>query len=249
MSPYKMRIDTCESGREAVEMVQRNRYDIVFMDHLLPEMDGIEVTKALRALHDDSGYFQNVPVVALTANAVVGMKEMFLENGMSDYLDKPIDISKLAEILMKWIPSEKHDMPNPAEHVPAVRQDETAAAPPEKRIPGIDMQLGVSLNGGKQELFIETLEVFYEDGFEKITQLKDALDKNDLKSYRILIHVLKSASMSIGAQILPESAKSLEIAAREGSLDYITKINEKFLAELEMVLNNIREFLATGKEL
>jgi signal transduction histidine kinase/CheY-like chemotaxis protein len=239
MSPYKIQVDICESGREAVEMVQRNRYDIIFMDHMMPEMDGIETTEAIRALHDGGGYFQNVPIIALTANAVVGMKETFLQNKMNDYLDKPIDISKLAKILMKWIPVEKHEK--------KTSQNETAdTAVPKEEIPGIDMQIGFSLHGGKPELLREALEVFYKEGIDKIAQLRAALGKNDIASYRILINGLKNASISIGAKTLSEFAKSLETAATEGLLGYIEKNNEKFLSELEMLLGNISEFLERG---
>jgi CheY-like chemotaxis protein len=89
-------------------MVQRERYDIVFMDHMMPEMDGIEATRRIRALAAGLGeYYEQLPIIALTANAITGIREMYLSHGFDDYLSKPIDISKLDEILSAWIPKEK----------------------------------------------------------------------------------------------------------------------------------------------
>jgi signal transduction histidine kinase/FixJ family two-component response regulator/HPt (histidine-containing phosphotransfer) domain-containing protein len=117
LAPYKAMVDTCLNGLNAIELVKRNVYDIVFMDHMMPEMDGIEVTAAIRAWEKESMSFTegktqknlltHVPIIALTANAVVGMREMFIENGFNDFLAKPIDISKLDEVFARWIPKEK----------------------------------------------------------------------------------------------------------------------------------------------
>jgi CheY-like chemotaxis protein len=107
LAPYHATVDTCLTGAQAIELVKRENYDIVFMDHMMPEMDGIEATTAIRELEGDR--FKTMPVIALTANAVSGMKEMFIEKGFSDFLAKPIDISKMDEILGRWIPKEKRE--------------------------------------------------------------------------------------------------------------------------------------------
>jgi CheY-like chemotaxis protein len=109
LSPYKLQIDTCLTGTDAVRMTKENRYDFIFMDHMMPGMDGIEATAAIRAI--DGEYFKHVPIIALTANAILGMREMFLENDFDDYLTKPIEISKLNEIMKRWIPKEKREEP------------------------------------------------------------------------------------------------------------------------------------------
>ena len=102
-----MQVDLCKSGETSVYMVSANRYDIIFMDHMMPGMDGIEATAAIRALEGE--YFKQVQIIALTANALSGMREMFLSNGFSDYLAKPIEISKLNAIMEKWTPTEKRE--------------------------------------------------------------------------------------------------------------------------------------------
>jgi len=105
LSMYEIQVHTCESGEEAVEAVQREEYDLIFMDHMMPGMDGVETTAAIRSLEDER--FQKLPIVALTANAISGVKEMFLENGFNDYLSKPINLLRLSEVLERWIPMEK----------------------------------------------------------------------------------------------------------------------------------------------
>ncbi|MDR0758600.1 MAG: response regulator [Treponema sp.] len=103
--PYRMQVDICDNGHSAVAMAKENHYDIIFMDHMMPGLDGIEATAQIRALEGE--YFSRVPIIALTANAISGMREMFLSKGFNDYLSKPIEISRLNEIVEKWIPAQK----------------------------------------------------------------------------------------------------------------------------------------------
>ena len=107
LAQYQAKVDTCLSGAEAIEMVKETNYDLVLMDHMMPDMDGIEATAAIRAWEEESKRPSQIPIVALTANAISGMKEMFLEKGFNDFLGKPIDIAQLDEILARWIPKEK----------------------------------------------------------------------------------------------------------------------------------------------
>ena len=107
LTPYKAQVDLCKSGIIAINAIETNHYDIVFMDHKMPEMDGIETTRRIRAMGNEEPYYKNVPIIALTANAVSGTKEMFMENGFNDFLSKPIDTIKLNSVLEKWIPKEK----------------------------------------------------------------------------------------------------------------------------------------------
>jgi CheY-like chemotaxis protein len=105
--PYKMQVDLCKSGKMAIEAIRANKYDLVFMDHKMPEMDGIEATLIIRELGKGEPYFRDLPIVVLTANAISGTREVFLENGFNDYLSKPIDTIKLSLVLEKWLPKEK----------------------------------------------------------------------------------------------------------------------------------------------
>ncbi|MDR1840872.1 MAG: response regulator [Holophagales bacterium] len=104
LAPYKMRVFTCMNGREAIELVKARHFDLVLMDHMMPEMDGMEATAAIRAL---GGRFAELPIAALTANVVSGMKEKFLAGGFNDFLAKPIDTEDLDTALKNWIPAAK----------------------------------------------------------------------------------------------------------------------------------------------
>ena len=107
LSPYGMQVSLCKSGSMAIEAIKSNRYDMVFMDHLMPGMDGVETTEQIRRFGVEDEYFAQVPIVALTANAVTGMRDFFLENGFTDFMSKPVDTIRLNSVLEKWIPKEK----------------------------------------------------------------------------------------------------------------------------------------------
>ena len=107
LKPYKVDVDICKSGKTAIEMVKTNRYDLIFMDHRMPDMDGVETTRRIRSLENEDSRYADIPIVALTADVVSGMKEMFLEKGFNDFLSKPIDTAELNAVLKKWIPQNK----------------------------------------------------------------------------------------------------------------------------------------------
>jgi len=235
MLPYKMQIDLCSSGMEAIEAVKSTRYDLVFMDHMMPEMNGIETALHIRALGEEDPYYKDVPIVALTANAVSGTKEMFLENGFNDFLSKPIDTIKLNAILEKWIPKDKQQKP---------MKESVAGAAETKffktvEIAGVDTHKGITMSGGKVENYLRTLSVFYEDSRKKINEIKTCIDSKNIPLYTINVHALKSASANIGASEISRTAEALEKAGQQGDLDFINKHNSEFLSDLEKTLDNV----------
>ena len=108
LHPYKMRVVLCKSGMEAIEEIRSKDFDMVFMDHKMPDMDGIEATRRIREMGTQDPYYNKLAVVALTANAVSGTKEMLLENGFNDFLSKPIEVVELNKVIERWIPKSKH---------------------------------------------------------------------------------------------------------------------------------------------
>jgi signal transduction histidine kinase/CheY-like chemotaxis protein len=242
MLPYRMKMDVCQSGQMAISMVQRSRYDIVFMDHMMPEMDGIEATSRIRALESADGYYRDLPIIALTANAVSGMKEMFIKCGMNDFLAKPIEIGKLNIILDKWLPNEKKE-PYIDDLLPESGVDFFAdleeVAEELFSIGGIDVKTGLSMTGGTMDFYIESLRSYMKDGREKIDQIGKVLRNGDMALYTTYVHALKSASASIGAVDLSESAKKLEKAGETRDMDYINANNESFINSLKSILANI----------
>jgi signal transduction histidine kinase/HPt (histidine-containing phosphotransfer) domain-containing protein/FixJ family two-component response regulator len=229
MLPYKMQIDVCQSGAEAIELVKGKAYDIVFMDHMMPEMDGIEAAAKIRCL--DGGEYKNLPVVALTANAVSGVKEMFLRNGFNDFLAKPIEMMKLHAILDTWLPKDKK------EPYTADEKDESA---PAFEIAGIDVRTGVQLTGGNERNYLRALMAFYKDGVDKLSQLNESFERGDTKAYAACAHAVKGAGASVGAVKLSSFAKALELAAKNENLNYIKMNHETFMDEFKALLGNIR---------
>jgi len=229
MLPYKMQIDVCQSGAEAIELVSGKSYDIVFMDHMMPEMDGIEAAAKIRSLEGEE--YKRLPIVALTANAVSGVREMFLQNGFNDFLAKPIETVKLNAILDAWLPKDKK--------TPYVAEENDEYAPAFE-IPGIDVSAGVQMTGGNERNYLRALSAFYKDGLEKLAQIADSFERGDAKTYAAAAHAVKGAGASVGAMKLSSFAKALELAAKNENLDYIRDNHETFTDEFKTLLSNIR---------
>ena len=240
--PYRMQIDLCRGGREAINAVADKRYDIVFMDHRMPGMDGMEATQYIRAMGKEDPYFREVPIIALTANAVIGTREMFLENGFNDFLSKPIDTVKLNAILGRWIPPEKKKATTKSGGTPE-RSGEEALI----KVEGIDTAKGIMYSGGNRDLYTETLGLYCKEGLEKIKELNECLESGNLALYTVHVHAMKSASANIGAAELSELAKALEAAGDRKDLNFIREHNGNFVKELETLVGNIRAALAAMK--
>ena len=229
MAVYEMQIDCTENGPEAIEMAKRTRYDIIFMDHMMPGMDGIEATAAIRALEGE--YFGKVPVIALTANAIHGMREMFLEKGFNDFLSKPIEIARLNEILERWIPREKRRAISSQNSTDTVRD----VIPDFPEIEGLDVSIGLSRVAGSWERYWGLLDVFLHDINQRIVFLEKPSPKStpaNLKTFITHVHGLKSALANIGARALSESSALLEAAGRRGDIAFIHEHLDGFRAGL-----------------
>lgn len=238
MKPYQFEISTAENGKIAVEMIKENKYDMVFMDHMMPIMDGIDATIAVRALEDE--YFKTLPIVALTANAIIGTREMFIKEGMNDFLAKPIKLTTLHEILAKWLPKEKQiqgadEAENPQETAQISEKSIT--------IHCVDTALGVQRVGGDFDTYIDILDMYYKDGVKRASSIQSLFKEKQLKDYKIEVHALKSASASIGAVGLSERARALEEAATQEDWVFIDHNTGEFLDDFNIILENIRNAL------
>jgi signal transduction histidine kinase/CheY-like chemotaxis protein len=241
MAPYGMTVDFCLSGTEAVELVKRRRYDIVFMDHMMPEMDGIESTEIIRNWEKEQslspGWNGAVPIIALTANAIAGMKEVFLSHGFDDYLAKPIEMSKLDAILTKWLNAEKREKPlfKPVQNVeitPLIIQ-------------GVDTGHGLLMCGGKMEGFRQVLKSFCDDTRTRLALLRQGLDTPGLSitQFTLLTHSIKSAAATIGARNEAESAARLEEAGTAADRGFIQDELPGFCERLSELEERIRNAL------
>jgi len=236
MTPYEMNVDLCNNGFEAIDAIKEKRYDIVFMDHRMPGIDGVETTARIRDMGKEDPYYTEVPIVALTANAVSGMKEMFLKSGFNEFISKPIDTFKLGSILETFIPKEKQTIPSETRIAPAEEK-------PQISIEGVDVEKGIMLTGGTIEYYMETLTTFHNDGLEKKDEVIKCLESNNISMYITNVHALKSASANIGANSVSEAAYSLENAAINDDMDFVRANNDSFILQLELLLDNILDAL------
>ncbi|MCL2851441.1 MAG: response regulator [Defluviitaleaceae bacterium] len=235
LQPYKMHLDTCIGGAEAIEAVKSNNYDLILMDHMMPVMNGVEAALCIRGLDDNCRTdCKNVPIVVLTANAMYASREAIRQNGFDDYLPKPIEMVKLHDIIEKWIPRAKQrKLSEPI-------ASEAAAAPePNFEIAGIDVKKGIAMTGGSLDTYLQVIKTYYENSRSLLRELRDRTEQGTTELYGIHVHALKSASGSIGAANVSKAAGELEFAADQGDMAFIQDNNPKFLEELERLLDNI----------
>ncbi len=235
LAPYKFNVETALNGAIAVDLVKENDYDIVFMDHMMPVMDGIDATAAIRNL--DGEKYTSLPIIALTANALVGAKELFVNEGMNDFLPKPIEIKKLNDTLLKWIPEEKILSTNTY-----IKKTDISDAD-KLYIEGVDTKYGIKLMGGDISDYRDVLTSFYHDGLRRLETINDSFTNEDLKNFIIDVHALKSASFSIGAFAVSEKAKALEEAGIRSDTKYIKLHTNEFIQALGFLLNCIEEHI------
>jgi len=238
LSAYGFELTDAESGPEAIELVKQTRYDMIFMDHMMPGMDGIE---AVRLIRRDCGENGTAPVVvALTANAMEGVREKFLENGFQDYIAKPLDRKALNELLLRWIPEDRRG---------AAKTPAGGVLDPDLiRIPGIDAGLVVKYQAGGMEDYRDLLELYCLDGKRKLGLLQELADSGDWEAYEIEVHGLKSASANVGAKELSQLAKAHELAADKGDGSYIRRSFPQLAEAYRRQLEDISAWLSQGRE-
>jgi signal transduction histidine kinase/DNA-binding NarL/FixJ family response regulator/HPt (histidine-containing phosphotransfer) domain-containing protein len=260
---YGVTIDCVKSGQEAItKILFDNRYNLVFMDHMMPGMDGIETTHIIRK--HPSEYAKTLPIIALTANAIVGMREMFLENGFNDYLSKPIEWSKLDDIMTKWMPdpavlqskglvntsAEKSAAaPEPSAKRPNPNKPRTAdpEIPP---IEGLDVKQGIIFTGGSPKLYRNILTLYCRDVAERLDILSEIPQPEKIRDFTTHVHALKSASANIGADGIRRRAAELETAAKGGDVLFIERHLAEFIVDLKALIAHIQTALyPSGKAL
>ena len=221
MKPYGLQIDTASNGYEALEKIQAGKtYDIIFMDHMMPGMDGIETTEILRA----EGYTH--PIVALTANVVAGIEETFIESGFDDFIPKPFDEIRLDNILRKYN-----------------RKNQTTISPLISRLKeNSHLNVDTALNalGGMDDVYTDTVKITARMMTERIENI-DRYISSDLESFKVEIHGIKSVLVNIGAHTLSVGAAQLEHAAIENDTSYLNENYPAFKTELTELSEELKE--------
>ena len=212
---------TCSSGKETIELMKKDKFDIVFLDHMMPQMDGIETLKVLK----DEDLLNGATVIALTANAVVGAEGQYLSAGFDGYLSKPITIQDLEKTLRKYLPQGSvEDRAQDAE------EEKPASVSLDKvRSLGLNVDAGLMYTCSDEDFYLELLTDYARSADDKCSELSSYLEKGDLKNYEILVHSLKSASKTVGADELSDRAKALEEASRDQNTDFVNANHESFV--------------------
>ncbi len=230
-----VQIDTVLSGEEAIASVNNNdyKYDVIFIDHMMPGMDGIETLERLKRLAGDD---DPTVYIALTANAITGAREKYLEKGFDDYLSKPVDGEALERMLMRYIPESKQR--TPADDSPEIVPGETTDKDIIPRwiydIPGLDVESGIK-NCGGEDSFLRILKTFYETLDQKKREIIGYFFQKDLKGYTIRVHAMKSSSRIIGAGKISALSEQLEAAGDAGDITFIENNNDALIGLLDFL--------------
>ena len=232
LSQFKISVTKALSGSEALEKVESMDFDFIFMDHMMPEMDGVETTHRIR--EKVGSYYQRVPIIALTANAVAGSRKMFLSEGFSDFLEKPVELSVLERVLRRTLPPEKMIFDDAED---TVQQQETTDS---FELTEIDKETGMLYCGGEEGFYMILAECVL-DYKENAALLTELFQKKDWENYVIKIHALKSTMKSIGAMRLSDRARELEFAGKECRYEVIEKYHQSVLNEYENLMEQLKK--------
>jgi signal transduction histidine kinase/ActR/RegA family two-component response regulator/HPt (histidine-containing phosphotransfer) domain-containing protein len=238
MSPYEMDIHVCNNGRAAIDLVKNNHFDLIFMDHMMPEMDGIETTENIRKLGDSDAHLRNIPIIMFTANIVAINDELYEDRGINDFLSKPMETQKLNDILKRYLPTEKQVMVE--KNIDGISDGKTYE---EFVIEGVDTFSGIKYVGGSLETYMDILEEFCRDTDDRIEKLINANRDADMPLYAIFAHAIKGAARNVGVMAVADFAATMETAAKAEDVRKVHLYSEAFILELQGVVENIRKVL------
>ena len=242
LSGYGMEIDTALSGAEAIEMYRAHPFDLVFMDHMMPGMDGVEAARRLRALERDKG--RDLYIVALTANTVSGARAMFRQEGFDGFVAKPIDVQELDRTLRTVLP-----------RAIAVKSEDGAQAEAPSRTlfealqaAGVDTDAGLGYCGNRVSLYEEVLARFAASGETRCSELEACFANGDWTHYAIGVHAVKSTAKMIGAQDVSRRAAFLEAAAKAEHISDIKAQHRDFMDACTSLIRTLRELMPAAEE-
>ncbi|MDR0652193.1 MAG: response regulator [Synergistaceae bacterium] len=251
MIPYGLSIDCASSGREAIEKIRSisdgapasEKYDIVFMDHMMPEMDGIETTRIIRC-EIGTEYARTAPIIALTANAISGNEEMFLAAGFNGFIPKPIDIMKLDAALNRWVRDKQSEDTLSAaamkHHGDFSTDGQPSATLAGRLLEGVDLAGGIRRYG--ETAYMQILRSYATNTPDLLDRLR-RVSKDTLQEYAVAVHGIKGASLGICAAALAEKSEYLETAAKAGDFEVVRDENESLIRMAESLLASLDEFL------
>lgn len=242
---YGLQVDTATGGEESIGLCRQNQYDIVFMDQMMPQMDGIEAMQEIRKLNAFYDYGGHCKIVVLTANAISGMREQLIRQGFDEYLGKPMNFNQLELLLYKFIPKDRISVENKetydvktTEHVSyeQCNQEEQCLS---ELLPSLDINKGLGYCAGQIETYLSVLKMVYASKETQLSGLQSQYAKKNLKEFTVQIHALKGQLLNIGAGDISNLAKQLEQAGREGNTDYIDDKLQIFVKEYQGLMQEL----------
>ncbi len=253
--PYQLELDCVTSGRECLKRLSKRRYDLIFLDHMMPEMDGVETLWRMR---EDPDF--KTPVIALTANAMHGVRQTYLGWGFTDYLSKPIQMSELEKLLKQHLQKFQKVEGGRQAQAPAFEsqgREESPAGPGAPRMGepyrvkgdmGLDTEYGLEYALGKVSFYVETLELYLEETADSERRMGEYLDGEDMENYAVLVHGVKGISRTVGAMELGDFAQDMEYHSKAGDLEYIRQRHGELMECLEAVREKARKYIAENKQ-
>lgn len=271
LGSYGMQVDICSNGKAAVKLCTQTAYDIIFLDHMMPGFDGVETLRLIREI--DDGVYKRLPIVALTANTLSGAREMFRNEGFSEFVPKPIERVVLERVLRRVLPENRiqygTDSDTPGQQQDTGTKDQTkkkeisSDTSAKEEMPqaddrtqetvssygslvrvGINVGLGLDYCSGEEDFYREMLQMFYDQEAEKRAEIISLYERADWKDYAIKVHALKSTSLTIGAEELSGQAKELERAGKEEDTVYIHENHASMLEIYGQVCEAIGKYLS-----
>jgi CheY-like chemotaxis protein len=243
----KMQIREAASGRECLKLLETEQFHIIFLDHMMPEMDGIETFHIMK----QRSLCPNTPVIMLTANAISGAREQYLNEGFHDFLAKPVLLNKLDTLILKYLPKELVKFDSSKEETPVLTDKEAKFLQALPITEGFDFDHAMNLLGSK-EILAHVLSEFYEylpRALDKLTQYMDTLSKpQTLPLYRAEIHTLKDSANTVGASVIFRLARLLEEAAEENNMEKIQKLHPILIESMSKCRNRLSAILLCSQE-
>ncbi len=243
LEQYNMDVDLAMSGHECLDMIKNNQYDIIFMDHMMPGIDGVETMKKIR---EGTSRAKNVPIILVTANAIVGVRESMIKEGFDGFVSKPIVKGELLQELSRVFATKFSDEKN---KISSDENEERNSSSMEKQLAdaGLDVETGIKYCGD-MAFYQEILEIAVDTAPDKLKTIRESLANEDYKNFTIVVHSVKSNAANIGAMELSEAARELEMAGKREDISYILENTDKMLELYENTMNKISRILNIQKE-
>ncbi len=236
-----VQLDVASGGNQCLKLCKAKQYDLILMDHMMPELDGIETLKMLRA--DESGRNRDTKVIVLTANAIAGVQEQYLLEGFADYLSKPLMADALENMLRKHLPKAKLQMPEDEEEDFSTDRITKGMESDMEELFMIDRAVGLSYCADCEEVYQEVLQEYCDQAPEYLEKLAQYVQEQNWADYRVIVHAIKGTSLTIGAENFSKKAKELEFAAADAEAEFLNAETEGFLENYKKFVEMIKETL------